>query len=138
MLISLVLVVFGASIAIFFADEWARLFARIWRIPGSRLLLPLAVVSWLIEKYEDWGHWFLIWCQARIQWFEHQIQALLPFQVGSSHLIRITSLFLSATMPVWFFHYLAKRQGPFMQSNAYRLGVAIWVVMALILTVQAH
>ncbi len=139
MIYTLALVVFGSSIAVFFSEELSGLLKKIGKFPGVKLLFPLLVASWLIEKYQDWGHWLLIQSQAMSYHFVEQLSHLAPFQMGSLPFSQILYLFVLAGLPVWIFWLIGKykgidKDGP--RPLAYLVGVVLWLVAAILLTSQ--
>ena len=136
MMLKLALIVFFTSIVAFFAQEFGRMFKKIFAIPGVLLLAPLAVASWLIEVYEDWGIWLLSMFQAEIHQFIHKLSTFVPFETGSISFVRIIYLLLIASIPVWVSRLIALRKGrcpP--QSFTYWLGLVLWIIAVILLTV---
>lgn len=129
MKLALAIIVFAASIAVFFADEWVRLFKRIVAIPGVRLIVPLLCFSWLIETYQAWGHWLLIRMQATLYSFESILVGLFPFKIGTIHLIRIFYLTSLACLPVILAWMLAlyRKELPALKRSYY-IGIVLWIL----------
>ena len=133
---TLALVVFCSSIVAFFSQEFSKMFKKIFAIPGVLLLAPLALASWLIEIYEDWGAWLLLWIQAGLHQFLHKLSVLVPFESHSLSFFRIVYLFLIASLPVWISRLMALRKGyraP--QTSTYWVGLILWIIAAILLTV---
>lgn len=137
MLVSLALVVFGSSIAVFFSNEWHALFKKVFAIPGVKLFMPLLIVSCFIEKYALNEYWLLTGLQALITHFIRFCAAVLPFQTGALHISKIIYLFLFACLPAWILCFREKRKelDP-MWPKPYRIGVALWVILAFLLTIN--
>ncbi len=136
MLFTLAVTVFFGAILVFFSQEFVRLFKKIFSIPGVKLLLPLALASWLIEAYEDWGRWLLLRFQAASHQALHQLATLVPFEAGVISFMRIVYLFLLAGLPLWIYRLRAKQKGqPRSQFITDRLSLALWIVAAILLTV---
>lgn len=136
MVVTIALVVFLSSIVAFFAEEFGRMFKKIFAIPGAKLLLPLAFASWLIEVYEDWGLWLLVWFQALLNQALHKLSTFMPFERGSISLIQIIYLFLIGSLPIWIFRYRAIRKGSRKpQPFSYWLGLILWISATIMLVV---
>ncbi len=136
MLLRLAVVVFCCSIVVFFAQEFGRLFKKILSIPGFKLLLPLVLASWLIESYELWGQWVLLKIQAGFHLVINATATLIPFTTGAVSFTRIIFLFVLASLPLCVYRLRArqqKRRHP--EPVSYWLGLTIWVVAAILLTV---
>ena len=136
MLVTIAIIVFLASIASFFSQEFTRLFKKIFAIPGVKLILPLFLASFIIIFYEEFGQWLLV----RFQIFLHKVvvklDMILPFKTGFISLGRIISLFIIASVPIWIAEWSAirkKYQAP--HSGTYWLGFVLWIVAAILLTV---
>jgi hypothetical protein len=137
MMLELALVVFASSVAVFFSNEISAALKKAGAVPGVKLLFPLFVASWLIEKFQDWGYWLLIMFQAISYRLIQHLSSIIPFQVGSMHFARITYLFLLACLPAWVFWIIAKRKGldqP--RPLSYKLGVVLWVLAAVLLSIS--
>lgn len=136
MMLKLALVVLSASVFVFFSQEFVRLLTRLGAIPGVKLLVPLALASWLIEAFESWGLWLLLWCRALIDQVIYALISLLPFKMAALSLGRILFLFLLAGAPLWIAHFRAKKKGikqPRFFSQ--RFAMVLWVFGAILLSV---
>ena len=130
------LVVFCASIAVFFAQEFGRVFKKILAIPGAKLLLPLFLASSLIIIYEEIGHWLLLRVQITLHQLIFKLDTVVPFETGSISLTRIISLFIIGSLPIWVSHWSAlskKNQEP--HAGTYWIGLVLWIFAAVLLTV---
>ena len=136
MMLKLALVVLSASIFVFFSQEFVRLLTRLGAIPGVKLLVPLALASWLIEAFESWGLWLLLWCRAFIDQVIHTLTSLFPFKMAAFTVGRILFLFILACGPIWVAHLRAQKKGikqP--QLFSQRAGMVLWVFGAILLSV---
>lgn len=137
MIVSLALVVFGSSIAVFFSEEIQRMFKKIIAIPGAKLLVPLIALSLLVEIYQEYGSWLLIAFKAIIEQGLLTLVSMLPFQVIALPMLKAAYLILLACLPVWVFWLIAKRKGiEESWPTPYRVGVMLWTLAAVLLTVQ--
>ena len=135
MMLKLALVVFGCSFTVFFSDEIKAAVKKAGAVPGVKLLVPLLVASWLIEKYQDWGYWLLILFQALSQRLIYRLTVIIPFHLDS--IAWIIYLFLLASLPVWVFWAMAKRKGidqP--RPLSYKVGIVLWVLAAILLAIN--
>lgn len=138
MIVTIALITFLASIAAFFAQEFGRMFKKLFAIPGMKLLLPLALASWLIIVYEEWGLWLLLRAQIATHQLVHRLHALVPFEQGSLPFIKIIFLFLIASLPIWCFELAALRKGRRKRiPRTYWIGWVLWVIAAILLTLSS-
>lgn len=136
MLFTLALIVLCSSIIVFFAAEFGNLFTKVFSIPGVKLILPLVLASWLLEIYEGWGLWVLVWCQAMLHRMIHHLTTLIPFQTGAIFFTRMVCLFLLASLPVWIFLLRAKQKGRhYPQPFTYWLGLVLWIFGVFLLSI---
>lgn len=137
MMFKMAVIVFVASIIAFFAEEFKRLFTKIFAIPGFKLLGPLAFASWLIYIFEDKGlYWFLSGFKRALHQMEQKLSKLL-LHTDNISWVRIVFLFLVASIPVWVSLYLAHRKKRFDSSTfSYGLGLTLWIFAAILLTVS--
>lgn len=130
MLLTLALIILGTSILVFFSDEFARIIKKLFSVYWIRLLLPIIIVSMLIEHYMDWvlrGKEFileLVYC----------INA--PLHLETTVIAQIIFLFLIANIPIWILHLLAKRKMiPKPWEHTYLTSILLWVVAVILLIV---
>lgn len=137
MLISLAVVVFASSIAVFFSDEWTALYKKMIVIPGVKLLVPLIILSIFVEKYQSGGYGVLLWFSAVFSQSVLLLTKLVPFKTGAIPVAKIIYLCLLACLPAWIFWLMARRKGIVdVWSTPYRLGVALWILAAILLTAE--
>jgi len=138
MMVTIAVIVFCASIAAFFAQEFGRMFKKFFSIPGFKLLIPLIIASWLIEMYEEWGLWLLLRIQAWLHQFVHQLHRLVPFEQGSLPLTKIIYLFLVASLPIWIFRLATFRNWSRKHTpHTYWVGLVLWIIAAILLTLSS-
>lgn len=138
MIVTLAIVVFCASIAAFFAQEFGSMFKRFFAIPGMKLLFPLVVASWFIEIYEEWGLWLLLRIQAWLHQFVHKLHVLIPFEQGSLHFTKIVYLFFVACLPLLISQLASiKKWRRNRVPHTYWLGLVLWVIAAILLTLSS-
>jgi hypothetical protein len=136
MLFKLAFIVFCSSVVVFFAEEWGRFFKKVLSLPGFKLLLPLVIASCFIEFYDIWGEWLLLKIQSGFHLAIHTISNLLPFTQGAVFLTRILFLLGLASLPLCFYQLRAKqKKRPHLEPVSYWLGLTIWIIAALLLTV---
>jgi hypothetical protein len=139
MLVTLAAVVLIASIAVFFSQEFVRLFKKIMGIPGVKLLLPLVLASLLLETYEVWGYWILKHCHLALHILVYKITVLLPFETGALLLMRVIFLFLFGSAPVWYFKFRYRNDiRLYPKKFSYRLGLTLWIIAAILLAVEIY
>jgi hypothetical protein len=136
MLLTLALIVLCSAIIVFFSDEFAGLIKKFFSIPGFKLVIPLIFASLLIEAYEDWGLWLLLWFQKGIHQVVYKFATFMPFETGAVLIVRILFLFLAASVPLWISNLRAKRLGRrYPDSFTFWLGLTLWLIAIILLTV---
>ena len=139
MMLTIALLVFATSIAAFFAQEFGRLFKKIFAIPGVKLLVPLALASWLISAFESWGYWLLIRMKAGLHHTEDFIAAFLPFEMIRISIVRIIFLVLFANVPIWVSWYFEKRRGHYEPKfSSFCIGYMLWILASILLIVPKN
>lgn len=137
MYLTIVLIVIFAAVVVFFSEEIAGVIIKIFSIPGVKLLLPLTFASWVVEYYQEWGLWILLWCKKLLHQLVHQLAANLPFHVGSVFFVHVTHLFLLGCLPIWIGYGVAKYRGMYEPwPYAFLSGMLLWLVAAILLTVH--
>ncbi len=138
MIVTLAIVVFCTSIAAFFAQEFGRVFKKMFAIPGVKLVVPLVMASWCIEIYEEWGLWLLLRIQGWLHQFVHQLHALIPFEQGSLPFTKIVYLFFVASLPIWIFQLANVRKWHRKRPpHTYWTGLVLWIIAAILLTLSS-
>ncbi len=129
MMLSFAWIVFPSAIALIFAQELTRLTKKLLAVRGAKLVLPLVLSSLLIELYEGWGSWILLYTQANCHnWLQH-MNEILPFKVVLVLLIKSAFLFFLGSMPVFVSWLNAKRQGLYaIPIASYYIGAILWLL----------
>ena len=136
MLFTLALLVFCSAIFVFFLDEFKGLLKKIFSIPGFKLVIPLIIASLVIEAYEAWGQWLLLWFQKGLHQILYKFASFMPFEMGAVLVVRILFLLAAAMLPVGISHFRAKRQGRRQpESFTFWLGLTLWLIAIILLTV---
>ncbi len=136
MLVSIALIVLISSIVVFFAREFGELFKKIFKIPGLKLLLPLFVASTLLIVYEVFVHWLLLRLQKIVHQLIVKLATILPFEKGALFIARIILLFMIGSLPIWIEAWSDFRKTykeP--HSGIYWIGMMLWIITAVLLTV---
>ena len=136
MLLTLALLVFCSAIFVIFLDEFTGLLKKFFSIPGFKLVIPLIIASLIIEIYEEWGQWLLLWFQKGLHQIVYKFATFMPFEMGAVLIVRILFLFVAAMLPIGISHFRAKRQGcrqP--ESFTFWLGLTLWLIAIILLTV---
>lgn len=137
MLFSLALIVLCTSTVVFFADEFASLIKKISHIPGVKLFVPLLLVSWLIEIYEDWLLWLLLQCKEGLHYLLHYTVDELFSNKQIIAWVHVALLYLFATLPAWILLLWSKlRNMPKPWSYTYWAGSFIWLIVSVLLSVH--
>lgn len=127
-------IVFFSAIVLIFSQEFARMIQKIAAIPGVKLFAPLALGSLIIEYYELWFVWFLMWCQLQLRDMISIVHANMPFQFGALQVIQIILLFVVGCLPAWFVWLMEKRKKLFTPViSPYYAGYILWIIAVFLL-----
>ena len=127
------IVMFTAIIG-FFSKEFIHLFTRVFSIPGVKLVLPLLIVSLVVESYVLWGWWGLSSLRSILSSLENRLSYLIPFQTGVMIISRAAVLTVLACIPMWLAKF-STRKKPMSRAQYYacRVSAFIWVVAVIVL-----
>ena len=139
-MLTLSFIVLSSAIFILFLDEFIRLFKKIHSIPGVKLLVPLALASLLVVLYEEGHLRFLLWCQEAFHGLIHFLSKFSPFEKGAVSLTQIVLLVVLAVLPIGCFSLKVKLQKHHQPPHAftYHLGLALWIIGVVLLSVPSH
>ena len=133
MLLTLAMLVFFASIFVFFSQEFIRTFKRIFEIPGAKLVIPLAIGSWLVLTFDYWFLWAIYYCREILQTLLTVLVHIMPFQQGAATIALIILLTVLSVFPVFVIDWIIRKR----TYNAYRFpyltSTLIWISSAVIL-----
>lgn len=108
-LLSLAMVVFFASIMVFFSQEFIRTFKRIFAIKGAKTIIPLAIASWAIYTFDYWFLWVIYYCREFLQASLTLLTHIMPFQKEAESVALILLLMFVSVVPVylldWFLRF---------------------------------
>lgn len=127
--------VFLSAVVLLFAKELEALINKMVAIPGVKLTLPLLLVSFVIEQYDEWCVWFLLTCQEQLSRAIQMMIALSPVKLYANWVSEILLLFIIACIPIVFVWVLKKKSMIFRPiiSPVY-LGYVFWIVAVFLLT----
>lgn len=131
MLYTLAFIVMFSAIVLFFAQEFIRVFKRIFEIKGAKLLLPLALVSWVISEFHDEFLICVLYIQKLILDTLAFITQLLPFQLGASSVALILFLTLITVLPVFVLHFILLKKNYQGYQYPYLTSTLIWLACVL-------
>lgn len=138
MYITVMLIALSAAILVFFSQEFSQMFRAIFAIPGVKLLLPLFLVSWLVEDHEAWGLWFLLRIKDMLHAAFYFLSGIFPGKpTVMLRLLHVMYLFVLAGAPLWLSYIWAKNK----QLNqdelwpaSHQFGMVLWIIFAILLT----
>lgn len=133
MLILLSMLVLFTAIVGFFSREIIDFISRLFSIPGVKLVLPILLMSLLIESDSIWGWWGLSSFRSLFSVIEQWIVKWMPFQTAEHEIARIVLLTLVGCLPTGI-AVIRSRKKPLSTSRyfAYRLGFFLWVVSVIV------
>jgi len=110
LVLSLTLMIFFSSLVLYFSKEIARILNFFGVIPGVKLVIPLAIVSWIILGYEFWVNWLLSRLQAILDNLLNTLASFLPYEKVAILLLRILFLYSIANLPLWIYKLHARKK----------------------------
>lgn len=134
MLLTLALIILGASIVVFFSDEFAGVIKSLFEIFWIRLLVPIFIASMLLEYYHGWALWLAIRLKEYALAAVYYLNYFLPTFLQGTGIGQVVFLFLIAFVPLWIMHILARRKlAPMSMEPAYLTSMLLWIIFALLL-----
>lgn len=133
MLFTLALIIFVTAIICFFSQEFARTFKRIFEIPGAKLLLPLAIASWLVLEFDYWLLWALYYTGDIFRNILIFTQHYLPAKEWIKSLNQIILLSLFSILPVITLDYYYRYKTYHGLKYPYLISGILWLIGAFLL-----
>lgn len=128
------MIVLCTAIIGFFSKEFIHFFTWLFSIPSVKLVVPLLMVSLIVESYVLWGWWGLSSLHSLLSSVEQKLSHLLPFQSGVMFVSRVILLTLLACIPMWIAKFTARKK-PISNAPYYarRVSALVWVVSVIVL-----
>ena len=127
------LIVLCTAIIGLFSQEFTSMFKRIFSIPGAPLLLPLILISLIIETHLVWVWYFLAKMRSGLVFFETKLYVLMPQQVVTEIFVHVLILTLLPVIPMLLVGYLTRKNtlsDPMFYM--YRISAVIWLIAAIL------
>lgn len=123
---SFLIIVLTTAIIAFFSEEITGLLKKLFKIPGLKIALPLAFISWVVVVYKQWFVWFLLFFNFFWQYAALKMAEFLPVKI--SYIILLT---LVPILPTWIrFIYLYKKKLPIKLDDYYLISIVLWLCTA--------
>ena len=134
MLFTVALLILCSAIIIFFSQEFAAVFKKMFALPGVKILLPLLVLTQLLFSMESWTLFFLVGIHRFFNLLSQGLSSFLPANPLVFMASQIMSLWLLTVLPGWIFNAwsLRKTFKPFPHSVF--LGVMLWLLWVILCT----
>lgn len=110
MLGTIALLIVGAAIFVFFAQEFGQFIKKILSIRGMALLLPMLLATWLIMQFQTWIILFLEVCSAVIKLCLAWVDKLMPLSLQGSAITIGFVLAIFSIVPVLVYNALWQRR----------------------------
>lgn len=91
-LLTLAAVILAAAIVVFFSHEFAGVFKKIFAIKGAKLVLPLALASYIVYQFELWVSWALYYFREVMQNILNVLNVLFPNTISEILLLMLLSI----------------------------------------------
>ena len=124
-----------ATVVVFFSEEFAGFIKKIFSIPGFLLLIPLAIASYVVLKFESYLAMFLYFLNNAFHVIIGIIYKILPFTTGALQVARIIFLCLATVLPLFILDWVMKRRTHRPFEYHYLIGSTLFIVLAFILLV---
>lgn len=135
MLLTLALVVFAGAIFIFFSQEFMRTLKKIFAIKGAKLLLPLAIASWLVFNFDFWFLWIIYYTREVLQALFSPINWFIPVHWGSASLALVVFLTLIATVPIVIIDWIMRKRTYKTFPHPYFASTLIWLISSFLMII---
>lgn len=138
MLLTITLIVLLGSFLVFFSQELGAKAKKVFSLWGVNPLVPLFVASLLIAYYETAHLTILLRLKTACLYLTSQLAAHLPLQSHAVKVSEILGLFICASLPVWVSTFKAKRKSAHHRvwPHAFVMGLTIWLILAILITVN--
>jgi hypothetical protein len=131
MLLTLTLVVFLATIATLFSQEFISLFKKIISIKGAELFLPLAAASWLIINFDFWFTWVLHYYRAFLNHLVKAVAWIMPSYPIFIYFSFIIVLTLISILPVLALDWIFRKKLFYPYPHPYLTSTLIWLISTI-------
>lgn len=134
---SMVLIIFCASVVIFFSQELGSMYQKMVAIPGFELIFFLSFMSFVVERYENWVLWFLGWLQTVLYHVTHYLAQGMPFKWGAVSLMQMVCLSLVPILPalflsLWVAYKRRRKHYVHFDVKMDWFGLWLWTLMAFL------
>lgn len=133
MLLTLALVVIGASIAVFFSQEFMRTFKRIFALPGVKLFAPLIFASWLVYTFDHWVLWGVFYYRETLFACFHFFEDLLPIHAWTQPILLVLFIWGVTILPVLALDYYCRRKSHHGYPYPVVTSVIIFIITSILL-----
>jgi len=137
LVLSLTLMIFFSSLVLYFSKEIAKFLNFFGVIPGVKLVIPLAIVSWIILRYEFWVNWLLSRLQAVFDKTLNALASFLPYENVAILLLRILFLYSIANLPLWIYKLHARKKAHCIPPSisTHWMGLFLFILFSMLLSI---
>jgi hypothetical protein len=133
-LITGVFIVLFSTIVVLFVKEIGNFAKKIIKIPGMKYFLPMLLLTSFILDLEPWVLLVLEKIKDRLLAMTTTFANWLPYKTGAVYVARIVILLVFSLVPAFAFDLWIKRRLHGSYENAYFVSLAIWLIVAVLLT----
>lgn len=133
MLVTLALVVFAAAIAVFFSQEFIKVFKKIFALKGAQLFLPLAVASWTVHAFEDFFLWLIYYYKVCLNTVLYWIALVIPLGDYSYPMGCILLLTAVSVVPVVVWDWVTHKRTFKWYQYPYFASTLLWLITSILL-----
>lgn len=132
MLVTMTLIILGSAILVFFSQEIASAFEKLFAIPGVKLLLPLILVTALLLHAEPWVFSFLLVLHDFFDLLSQGLAYFLPDNSIMRMACQAVGLWLLAIVPVWILDAFSLRRAFISFPYNAIFGTMLWLLWAVL------
>lgn len=132
-MITLFLVICCTAIFCFFSQEFNRLFKKIFAVRGAKLILPLAIGSYVVYTFDFLILDILFYIRDKLNTIVTFLNHTLPHSPHTEDMILIILLTAVSLVPVGILHFLSYRKTHKPYPHPYLVSTLIWIICAILL-----
>ena len=137
-MLSLLYFVLGTAIFVVFIHDFRRLVAKLFELPGVKLLLPLFIVTSLIFFNEPTVFWILLQMQIALLTGVSYLTDLIPLKEGAQRVAYVIALLFLTLLPEFIMDFWERKQVIKQFSNTRIVSVFIWIIASIFFVLSLY
>lgn len=136
MLFTLALVILLAAIFVLFSQEFIKTLKNIYSLRGAAVILPIALASWFIYKFNDWVLWAFYYSSEALNSIKTFLMRFIPFQSYASPIASILILSICSVAPIFLLNIWAIKKTYKPYPYPYLTSTLIWIIVFILLEIM--